>query len=67
MVVGGKLMFRTFRDRGTREFVIRSADENARWLGERHVLLVDIDGNRLDIPDVEALDGRSARLLRLAL
>ncbi len=54
-------------DRGTREFVIRSADENARWLGERHVLLVDIDGNRLDIPDVEALDGRSARLLRLAL
>jgi len=54
-------------DRGAREFVVRNVGENARWLGERHVLFVDIDGNRLDIPDVEALDGRSARLLRRAL
>jgi len=50
-------------DRGPREFVIRSTDENTRWFGERHVLLLDIDGNRFNIPDVEALDRRSARLL----
>jgi ATP-binding cassette subfamily B protein len=54
-------------DRGPRDFAIRSAEENARWLGQRHVLFVDIDGNRFDIPNVEALDERSAMLLRQAL
>jgi ATP-binding cassette subfamily B protein len=61
------LYFSVLTDRGARDFVIRSAEDNACWLSERHVLLVDIDGNRFDVPDIEALDRRSARLLRQAL
>lgn len=46
-------------DRGPRDFVTQSLQENAQWLSDRHLLLVDVDGNRFEIPDVEALDVRS--------
>lgn len=46
-------------DRGRRDFVTQSLQENAQWLGEDHLLLVDVDGNRFEIPDVAALDETS--------
>ena len=48
-------------DRGRKEFVTQSLQENAQWLGPTHLLLVDVDGNRFEIPDIEALDEDSRR------
>ena len=46
-------------DRGQREFVTQSLQENAQWLSATHLLLIDVDGNRFEIADVNALDARS--------
>jgi hypothetical protein len=46
-------------NRGRREFVTQSLQENAQWLGSGHLLLVDVDGNRFEIPNVSLLDARS--------
>lgn len=46
-------------DRGERDFVTQSLQENAQWLGDHHLLLIDVDGNRFEIADVRALDERS--------
>jgi hypothetical protein len=46
-------------DRGTRDFVTQSLQENAQWLSPEHLLLIDVDGNRFEITDVNALDTRS--------
>lgn len=45
--------------RGRREFVVQNVSENAQWLGERRLLLVDVDGNRFEFPDLDLLDKRS--------
>ncbi len=50
-------------DRGPRDFVVQSLSESCIWLSERHLLLVDADGNRFEIPDRRALDPKSAKLL----
>ena len=60
---GGTLYWETETDRGVREFVVQSSDQGIRWLGERCLLLTDIDGNRLTVPDLGALDPTSARIL----
>jgi hypothetical protein len=46
-------------DRGERDFVTQSLQENAQWLSPVHLLLVDVDGNRFEITDVSALDEKS--------
>jgi hypothetical protein len=61
---GGILYWETETDRGFRELVVQSSDESIRWLGERRLLLIDVDGNRLTVPDIGALDPASARMLR---
>lgn len=60
---GGTLYWETETDRGFREFVVQSSDENVRWLGERSLLLIDVDGNRLTVPDISELDRASARIV----
>lgn len=42
---------------------MQNAQESARWLGERRLLRLDVDGSRFEIPDLNAFDRRSARLL----
>jgi hypothetical protein len=59
----GTLYWETETDRGFRELVVQSSDENVRWLSERCLLLIDVDGNRLKVPDISGLDQVSARLL----
>ena len=54
-------------DRGRREFVMQNVQEGSRRLGERRILLLDVDGNRFEIPDLDALDKRSVKLLKLML
>ena len=60
---GGTLYWKTETDRGFRELVVQSSDESIRWLGEGCLLLTDVDGNRLIVPDIRALDRVSARIL----
>ena len=54
-------------NRGRREFVIQNIHESTRWLGERRLLLLDVDGNRFEIRDLDTLDKRSVRLLKVVL
>lgn len=46
-------------DRGHRDFVTQSLQENAQWLAANHLVLNDVDGNRFEIPDVMRLDPKS--------
>jgi hypothetical protein len=50
-------------DRGNRDFVAQSLQENAQWLSDTHLILIDVDGNRFEITDVNALDEVSRKLL----
>jgi hypothetical protein len=50
-------------DRGARDFVTQSLQENAQWFSDTHLLLLDVDGNRFEITDTSALDPRSRALL----
>ena len=54
-------------DRGHKEFVTQSLQENAQWLGPRQLLIIDVDGNRFEVPDVDALDPQSKKLLDRAV
>ena len=50
-------------DRGRREFVVPSVREQVQWLNDRRLLIIDVDGNRFEIPDINALDRRSRKLI----
>ena len=50
-------------ERGKRDFVTQSLQENAQWHGPHHLMLVDVDGNRFEVRDSRALDEESRRLL----
>ena len=54
-------------DRGDRDFVTQNLQENAIWLSPTHLLLLDVDGNRFEITDVEALDAGSQRYVETIL
>lgn len=54
-------------NRGEREFVVQNASENAQWLGEHRLLLIDVDGNRFEIPDLRDLDKKSLNFVELVL
>jgi hypothetical protein len=59
----GATYWNVMTDRGERDFVTQSLQENVQWLGDRHLLLIDVDGNRFDIPDVSELDERSRAII----
>lgn len=54
-------------DRGERDFVTQSLQENAQWLSATHLLLIDVDGNRFEVPNTEDLDPHSRLLLETIL
>ncbi len=54
-------------DRGVRDLVTQSLQENAQWLSPTHLLLIDVDGNRFEIADTAALDARSRLILETIL
>ncbi len=54
-------------DRGHRDFVTQNLQENAVWLSDTHLLLLDVDGNRFEIVDVKALDAPSRRFVETIL
>jgi len=50
-------------DRGRREFVIQGSDSNPYRIDRRRWQIIDVTGNRYEIPDVTALDLNSRLLL----
>lgn len=60
----GVVNFSVDTDRGPREFSVRHPHENLRELGDRRMLIIDIDGCRYEIPDLEKLDRKSVATLR---
>ena len=63
----GATYWRVVTDRGERDFVTQSLQENAMWLSDTHLLLLDVDANRFEIPNVAALDVRSQALITAIL
>lgn len=59
--------FNADTSRGRREFIIPNLQEGVRRVGERKLLFVDVDGNRFEVADLEALDRRSLALLKRVL
>lgn len=43
-------------DKGKRDFVVQSMSESSIWLSDTHLLIVDVDGNRFEFPDLTAFD-----------
>jgi hypothetical protein len=54
-------------DRGQRDFVTQSLQENAQWLSSTQLLLVDVDANRFEIRDTKVLDERSRSIIETVL
>ena len=54
-------------NRGRREFVVQEVEENAIWLGDHHVVIVDVNDNRFEIPDYTRLDSSSMAFLQIVL
>ncbi len=54
-------------DRGRREFVVKNVAEDARWLDENRVLILDVDGNRFEVLDLGRLDKKSKVLVGMVL
>ena len=54
-------------DRGDREFVVRNVSESAQWITDRRLLLLDVDGNRFEISNLEVLDKKSRGLIQMVL
>lgn len=53
-------------DRGHRELVTQSLQENANWLTPDMLILTDVDGNRFEI-DVNDLDERSRHYVEMTV
>jgi hypothetical protein len=49
--------------KGKREFVTQESNENFNWLTDRRLIILDVDGNRFEIPDINQLDPKSKALL----
>ena len=54
-------------DRGPRDFVTQSLQENAQWLTPTHLMLIDVDGNRFELKDVTDFDPRTRAFLEVIL
>ena len=50
-------------DRGWREFVVEENPNQFIWLSETRLLILDVDGNRFEIPDYTRLDAHSVKLM----
>jgi hypothetical protein len=53
--------------RGQRDFVVKDVQSSVTWLSPTRLLIMDVDGNRFEIPDSRTLDQRSQNLLDMTL
>ena len=54
-------------DRGRREFVVQNVSENAQWLGDFRLLMIDVDDNRFEISNLNDLDKKSLSRVEMVL
>lgn len=59
--------WRVATERGEREFVTQSLQENAQWVSPDHIVIADVDGNHYEIPSVKELDKKSRKELSAAV
>ena len=59
----GSTVWTVETDRGARTFVVRNMKDSIVELGGARLLLVDVDGNRYEIPDMNRLDPKSYDLI----
>lgn len=50
-------------DAGSRRFTVRDMQLNVVLLSSHHVLIIDVDGNRYDIPDYRELEPKSRKYI----
>ena len=50
-------------DAGPRRFTVRDMQQSVLLLSTYHVLIIDVDGNRFEIPDYQELDARSRKYI----
>ena len=54
-------------DKGERDFVVQNLSESCIWLSPTHLLIIDADNNRFELPDLAVLDIASRKLLDTVL
>ena len=59
----GSIVWTVETDRGPRTFTVRNMKDSIVELGGSRILLVDVDGNRFEFPDVRRLDPKSYDLI----
>ncbi|MDD4773394.1 MAG: DUF1854 domain-containing protein [Eubacteriales bacterium] len=57
--------WKVLTDTGEHTFTIQDTYRNIHKISMTHVFLTDVDGNRYDIPDLEALDHKSYKKIEL--
>jgi hypothetical protein len=63
----GATYWHMITDRGPKDMVTQNLQENAVWLSDKHLLLLDVDGNRFEVPDTDDLDPSSLKMLEAIL
>lgn len=63
----GVTYWHVLTDRGERDFVVQSLSESCVWLSHDHILIIDVDGNRFEIPDRQTMEEGSRRWLESVL
>lgn len=59
----GVTYWHVLTDRGEKEFVTQSLQENAQWLDADFLLLIDTDGNRFELKNISQMDEKSRRVI----
>jgi hypothetical protein len=59
----GSIVWEVETDRGERTFTVRNMKDSIVELGASRILLVDVDGNRFEFPDIHRLDAKSYDLI----
>ncbi|NLJ73911.1 MAG: DUF1854 domain-containing protein [Firmicutes bacterium] len=54
-------------ERGRENFVTRGRDQAIRIVSETRILIIDVSGNRFEIPDLRKLDARSRQYVETLL
>jgi hypothetical protein len=55
----GAIYFQAHTDKGPKDFVVRGLRENVVEIQPGRFLIIDVDGNRFEVPDVSRLDQKS--------
>lgn len=50
-------------DRGLKRFTVRGTSESVIQVTETRILIIDMDGNRFEIPDIRDLDPKSFKMI----